>query len=158
VSAALHHEVSQFLYGEAQLLEARRFDDWLGLLSEDVEYRIPNWDDAEGASENAMIGREDRTALRARAIRLNHPGNPTQMPRPRVKYFITNVLLGTPDGEELDVQASVLLTLTAPGQALRIHPLTSRYRLRRRGEGWCIARKAVVLLENDQPLAQLPLI
>lgn len=158
MSAELHHAVSQFLYHEAQLLAARRFQDWLALLTEDVEYRIPNWRDGGALATDAVIAREDHTALRARAIRLARPDNPTQMPPPRVQYFITNVLLGERDGEELGVEAGVLLAVAAANQPLRMHPVTSRYRLRGATGAWRIARKEVVLLENDRPLAQLPLI
>lgn len=158
MSAELHHAVCQFLYHEAQLLAAGRFQDWLALLTDDVEYRIPNWRDGDALGTDAVISREDHTALRARAIRLAHPGNPTQMPAPRVQYFITNVVLGERDGEDLRVEAGVLLTVAAPDQPLRMHPITSRYRLRGAAGAWRIARKDVVLLENDRPLAQLPLI
>lgn len=158
MSAELHHAVSQFLYHEAQLLAARRFQDWLALLTDDVEYRIPNWQDGGTLATDAVISREDHTALRARTIRLAHPGNPTQMPAPRVQYFITNVLVGAREGNELGVEAGVLLTVAAADQPLRMHPITSRYRLRGADGVWRIARKEVVLLENDRPLAQLPLI
>ena len=37
----LHHEVTQFLLHEAELLDGRRFDDWLELLAEDMQYSMP---------------------------------------------------------------------------------------------------------------------
>src|SRR5436305_77676 len=37
----LQQEVERFLYTEANLLDARRFEEWLGLLSEDVRYWMP---------------------------------------------------------------------------------------------------------------------
>ncbi len=41
VEAALQHEVEQFLYHEAALLDARRFDEWLELFTDDAEYLAP---------------------------------------------------------------------------------------------------------------------
>ena len=37
----LKSEVEQFLYREARLLDARRFDDWLDTLTEDIKYWMP---------------------------------------------------------------------------------------------------------------------
>src|SRR5215831_20606633 len=37
----LQHEVEQFLYREARLLDERRLDDWLGLLADDLHYWMP---------------------------------------------------------------------------------------------------------------------
>ena len=37
----LHHEVEQFLFHEARLLDERKFDDWLDLLTDDIHYWMP---------------------------------------------------------------------------------------------------------------------
>ena len=37
----LQHEVEQFLYHEARLLDERKFDDWLALLTDDIHYWMP---------------------------------------------------------------------------------------------------------------------
>jgi 3-phenylpropionate/cinnamic acid dioxygenase small subunit len=37
----LQFEVEQFLYGEAKLLDERRFDEWLELLTDDIHYWMP---------------------------------------------------------------------------------------------------------------------
>lgn len=155
---ALQQEIEQFLYGEAALLEQGSFEDWLGLLTDDIEYWIPNRIDNGNRNEQAMISFEDRTALRARAVRMTHPRNPTQMPPPRTKYFITNVMVGEFAGDELAVTASVLLTVVVPRREMAQHPITSEYRLRRVEGDWKICKKKVYLIANDQPLPQLPLI
>ena len=41
VDAQLHFEVSRFLIREAQLLDERRYSEWLGLLGDDIEYVVP---------------------------------------------------------------------------------------------------------------------
>ncbi len=38
VSLELHHEIAQFLYHEANLLDDWKFRDWLDLLGEDIHY------------------------------------------------------------------------------------------------------------------------
>ena len=37
----LQHEIEQFLYREAALLDERRFHDWFALLADDLEYWMP---------------------------------------------------------------------------------------------------------------------
>ncbi len=37
----LKNEIEEFLYHEAELLDERRYEDWLGLLTEDVRYWMP---------------------------------------------------------------------------------------------------------------------
>jgi 3-phenylpropionate/cinnamic acid dioxygenase small subunit len=37
----LQQEIESFLYEEAELLDERRYEDWLGLLAEDVRYWMP---------------------------------------------------------------------------------------------------------------------
>ena len=37
----LKSEVEEFLYAEADLLDSRRFDDWLELLADDIHYWMP---------------------------------------------------------------------------------------------------------------------
>src|SRR6516164_7795688 len=39
--ALLKQEIEDFLYREADLLDERRYDEWLGLLAEDVRYWMP---------------------------------------------------------------------------------------------------------------------
>ncbi|MCH7743411.1 MAG: hypothetical protein IIB71_12200 [Proteobacteria bacterium] len=37
----LQYEVEQFLYHEARLLDERKFEDWLALLTDDIHYWMP---------------------------------------------------------------------------------------------------------------------
>ena len=37
----LTQEIAEFLYREADLLDERRYEDWLGLLAEDIRYWMP---------------------------------------------------------------------------------------------------------------------
>src|SRR5260221_9029875 len=37
----LAQDVAEFLYREAELLDERRYEDWLGLLADDIRYWMP---------------------------------------------------------------------------------------------------------------------
>lgn len=41
VDMLLHHHITQFLYREARLLDAERWDEWLALMAEDIHYWMP---------------------------------------------------------------------------------------------------------------------
>ena len=54
----LKHEVEEFLYREADLLDERRYEDWLALLAEDVRYWMP-------MRRNVKFGEAEREFTRA---------------------------------------------------------------------------------------------
>src|ERR1041385_4875424 len=41
INHPLYAEIVQFLYYEAALLDARRFMEWVDLMTEDIRYRVP---------------------------------------------------------------------------------------------------------------------
>lgn len=150
-------EIEQFLYHEAWLLERRRFTDWLKLLTQDVAYWIPNAGEDSDIGDDAVIVYENFSALRARAARSLDPSNPSQIPPPRTKYFVTNVTITDESESLLQARASVLLYVLKDSR-LEAHPISCEYRLRSMDDGWRIAFKKVYLISNNQPLSQLPLI
>ena len=60
VEMAEHFEVVRFLTREAQLLDERRYAEWLTLFSEDIEYRVPirRVRQAEGFDDDWEISKE----------------------------------------------------------------------------------------------------
>src|SRR5437763_8575191 len=54
----LVQDVAEFLYREAELLDERRYEEWLGLLAEDVRYWMP-------MRRNVKFGEEEREFTRA---------------------------------------------------------------------------------------------
>lgn len=156
VSRDLQYEVEQFLFHEAKLLENRRFDEWLGLLTRDVTYWVPNAREDSNLSDEAMISYEGYDELRARIVRLQHPLNPTQKPPPRTRHFITNVSAEADDEGDLRVRCNLLVYISKDGKVVH-HPGTSEYLLREEEGSWRIASKKVYLITNDLPLTQLPI-
>src|SRR5271163_1854869 len=75
---SLQWEIEQFLYHEAILLDARRFDEWLELLADDIHYWMPlrfNRDRRDEASEisapdELSLFDDDKPFLEARIRRL----------------------------------------------------------------------------------------
>jgi 3-phenylpropionate/cinnamic acid dioxygenase small subunit len=53
----LTQEVAEFLYREAELLDERRYDEWLALLADDIRYWMP-------MRRNVKFGEEAREFTR----------------------------------------------------------------------------------------------
>jgi 3-phenylpropionate/cinnamic acid dioxygenase small subunit len=150
------NEIEQFLYHEAWLLEQRRYQDWLALMTDDIVYFLPNEHEASDGGTGAVIARDGMAQLKMRIDRMNDPLNPALQPPPRTKYFVTNVTLVERAGD-VHVRSSVLLYIVRD-RTVRHHPISCDYRLREDRGSWRIAYKRVYLLENAQALRTLPII
>ena len=49
------HDVEEFLFEEAALLDEWRLDEWLELLTEDATYQIPSNDAPDSDARNALF-------------------------------------------------------------------------------------------------------
>jgi 3-phenylpropionate/cinnamic acid dioxygenase small subunit len=63
VQANLLQEIEQFLYLEAELLDDRRFEEWLDLLTDDVRYWMPTRTIRTTAEMSQSVGRPTDVAL-----------------------------------------------------------------------------------------------
>ena len=92
----LWFEVMQWLGFEAELLDAGRMDDWLTLLTDDIDYRMPIRVTRErGAPSDSDHGNplflEDHETLRLRCERLKTEFAWAEDPRSRTRRFVSNV-------------------------------------------------------------------
>ncbi|HVV19283.1 MAG TPA: aromatic-ring-hydroxylating dioxygenase subunit beta, partial [Pseudonocardiaceae bacterium] len=70
-TAAPHHEVEQFLYREAALLDDWRLDEWFALMDDQVEYRVPApGTDHLDPRHTLQVIHDDHTRLGGRVNRL----------------------------------------------------------------------------------------
>ena len=153
----LQPEVEQFLYHEAMLLDRRRFEEWLGLFTEDALYCVPNAPDDGDLGETGTLIYEDRLGLKARALRLQHPANPTQLPPPRTQHSITNVVAEPLSADEVRVHSNMVVYLSE-GERQAYLPGACEHVLRRQDGTWRIARKNVTLIASERALSQLPVL
>ena len=118
MSAALTAEqrlaAQDFLIAEAEALDERRYQDWLGLLTDDVRYRMPVRVTVHGGGESALAGMdhfdEDRYTLGKRVERLSGEHAWTEDPPSRVRRFVTNVRCAPGPAEgEIAVRSYLLL-------------------------------------------------
>jgi len=85
-------EIEDFLYREAALLDAWKLDEWLALLTDDAQYRVPS-NDAQGGDPKSTLYliADDIQRLRGRLTRLKDPHAHAEFPHSRTRRLITNV-------------------------------------------------------------------
>jgi 3-phenylpropionate/cinnamic acid dioxygenase small subunit len=111
VSVETQREVEQFLYRQAEILDERRWDDWLGLFTPDGHYWMPA-DPSHSSGEGVpSIFYEDQYMMRVRAGRLEHPRAWSQSPRNRTNHVVSNVIIEheEPETGELSVRAKFIM-------------------------------------------------
>jgi 3-phenylpropionate/cinnamic acid dioxygenase small subunit len=153
-SLELLKEVEQFIYREARLQDSHQYDAWEALWTDDGMYWIPaNGDDIDPESQMSIVyDNRSRIALR---IKQFHTGKRhTQTPRSRLCRVVSNVEFLESKGNEYLVTANALI-FEANARADTIWGARTEYLLRREGAALRMARKKVMLSNNDKPLYTL---
>jgi 3-phenylpropionate/cinnamic acid dioxygenase small subunit len=116
----LQYEVEQFYYREAALLDERRFEEWLDLLTPDVHYWMPirrtvtlaNVDREFTKPGDMAFFDDDKTLLAARVRKLGTGYSWSEDPPSRTRHLISNVRVLAEAGEELVVESNFHLYRT----------------------------------------------
>lgn len=114
------HEVEQFLYAEAALLDERRYVEWLELFTDDVHYFMPirrtrmaNDLDREFTRPGEMAWfDDDKVGLAGRVTKLATGRSWSEDPPSRSRHLVTNVRVTDDDGTELTVASNFHLYRT----------------------------------------------
>lgn len=91
------HAVEQFLYRQAEVLDARRWDDWLDLFTADGLYWMPASEDQETGDGQPNIFYEDHDLMSMRVKRVSHPRAHSQRPPNRMIHVVSNVVIEEQD-------------------------------------------------------------
>ena len=140
----------RFLKMEARLLDERRFREWMGLFAEDGTYWVPAVAGQESPFDQASLFYDDRTLMKTRIERLEHPQIHVQTPASRTLHLLGNIELEAADeaAGEYTV-ASAVIMVEARLDRQRLFAGRQRHRLRRSGEGFLIREKRVDLINCD---------
>lgn len=146
----LSPEAYAFFTGEAYLLDERRFDEWLGLLTVDYIYRIPipMAPDQSAQPSYAPVGNiieESRQSIETWVRRLSFDEAWAETPPQRVRRFLNPSILVLSDARHLVTDTSILLTWTEFDEPSAIIPAKRRDVLRREEEGLRLASRVVYI-------------
>lgn len=138
VSPDLQHEVEQFLYLEAALLDERRFREWLDLLGEDISYVLDTNTLAQVRDRRrglqpatTYIFNEDKYQLERRIARLETGIAWSEEPASRTRHFVSNVRILAVAGDELELSCNYMVHRAAKARDHHTFVGTRRDRLRR---------------------------
>jgi benzoate/toluate 1,2-dioxygenase subunit beta len=146
-------EAGELLTREALCLDRGQWDDWLALYTEDAVFWMPAWRSeseptADPDSELSLIYYRGRRNLEDRVWRARSGLSVASAPRPRVVHQVTNVLV-----EADNHVAASFSTHLFDKRAERTHIFFGRYeyRLVCTDDGWKIASKKILLLNDTIP-------
>ncbi|MBS1885587.1 MAG: aromatic-ring-hydroxylating dioxygenase subunit beta [Actinobacteria bacterium] len=136
----LYAEVADLLLCEADALDNYRYDEWLGMLTEDMTYVMPVrtsqfLTDGKGFHGDANFFSDDRESLTTRVRRLETEFAWAETPPSRTRHFISNVLVREREDGELGVRSSFMLTRTRQDHGYQMFTGERQDRLRRGEDG-----------------------
>ncbi len=158
----LKEEIEEFLYREADLLDDRRYEDWLALIAEDVRYWMPmrrNVKVGEAEREFTRAGQdinwfdEGKETLTRRVKQILTGMHWAEEPVSRISHMVSNVRLlevnpSAAEPAEITVRCRFLIYRNRVETETDIL-VGKREDLLRRVEGdWQIARRKIVLDQN----------
>ena len=141
----------RFLQHEAQLLDDGRFDDWLGLFTEDAWYWVPSEPNQADPFETVSLIYDDRRLLETRVRRLSSPRMYSQEPRSRTSRIVSNVTLEDIEENSCIVRSKFMMIECRRDQQ-RLFAGTMLHGLVQTGGRIMIAWKRVDLVNCDAPL------
>jgi 3-phenylpropionate/cinnamic acid dioxygenase small subunit len=159
----LKQEIEDFLYLEADLLDQRRFREWLDLLAEDLVYFMPirrNVKFGQHAErENTRQGEgiswfdEDKWTLGKRVDQILTGVHYAEEPLSRTAHMVSNVrLLDIQPSENDPREVTVGCRFLVYQNRVEYENYTFVGRrtdvLRRKGDSWLIARREMILEQN----------
>lgn len=155
VDTDLLRSVEQFLFLEARLADEGDYDGWEALWTDDGVYWIPaNGDDIDPTTQMSILfDNRSRIALRIRQLKSDK--RHAQNPRSRLRRIVGNVeVLDGHAGGDLIVGANFFV-YESRERGTTIWAGRTEYRLRRVDGSWRMARKKVMLVDNDRALSTL---
>lgn len=150
----LHQAVSQFIYEEARLQDEHEYDAWEALWADDGVYWVPaNGAEIDPETEMSIIyDNRSRIALR---IRQFHTGRRfAQEPASGLRRTVSNITVDElEDGEIEACSNAIIFESNLRGEFT--WATRNIYRLRRDGLSFKMAKKTVILANNDKALYTL---
>jgi phthalate 3,4-dioxygenase beta subunit len=150
-----HQEVHQFLVWEAELLDSRRYQDWLDLFTEDIVYRMPVRVTKAHTLEGSILGSmdhfdEDMYSLRKRVQRFETEHAWTEDPPSRTRHFVSNVRVYPRESHGEYTVKSYVLLFRSRGDTHNADFLSAERTdvLQRSNDGFKIASREILVDES----------
>ena len=158
----LTHEIAEFLYREAELLDERRYEEWLALLADDIRYWMPmrrNIKFGEGEREFTREGTdiawfdEGKDTLTRRVRQIQTGIHWAEEPQSRIAHLVSNVQVieaspSVTEPHEITVKCRFLIYRNRVETETDLLVGKREDTLRRVANDWQIARRTIILDQN----------
>ena len=141
-SPLLQHEVEQFLYRQAELLDTRQWQAWIDLFAPDGVYWMPPDASYQTWDGQPAIFAEDKNLMNVRMGRVLHPDAWSQRPLWGTNHVVSNVIVKAVSSSEIEVTSRFHM-LELRRDDVRHFAGKYTHRLRRAGKGYAIKLQRV---------------
>ena len=150
----VRQEIEDFLYHEAELLDERRYEEWLALFTDDAHYWMPmrrNVPADESEREFTRDGLdvnwfdEGKDTLTRRVKQIRTGVHWAEQPPSRICHMVSNVQILSASADEVAVKSRFLLYRNRVETETDMLVGKREDLLRRANGGWRIARRKIIL-------------
>ena len=153
----LQHDIEQFFYREAALLDARKYREWLTLLAEDIQYWMPIRRTVTQSNQDLEFTKigdmaffdDDRTMLEMRVKKLEAGSAWSEDPPSRSRHFVTNIRILKDEADEIETECCFYLYRTRLNTEVDVWTGRRVDGVRRDGESFKLSKRHLFL---DQTL------
>jgi 3-phenylpropionate/cinnamic acid dioxygenase small subunit len=154
VGQTLKERVEDFLALEGELLDERKFDDWLELLDEDVHYWMPlvrNFEFTRPQDEYSREGAgaawfdEGKATLRQRVMQIQGGDHWAEEPLSRTTHMTTNIRIVSASETEVVVKSRFLLYVNRREEEVRLFVGKRADILRPNGDTFLLKKRSIFL-------------
>ena len=143
ISEVNRHEIEDFLYAEADLLDRWQLQEWLALFTADGRYLVPSGDLPDDALPESSLFyiADDHVLLSERVKRLYKRNAHAEWPHSKTRHFIGNIRIApTDESGEIIVRCAFMTHRYRAGDTSSFVGSTT-YRIVRTPEGLRIREK-----------------
>jgi 3-phenylpropionate/cinnamic acid dioxygenase small subunit len=129
-----HYQCVQFYNRESELLDNREFEDWIELLTDDIQYEMPIrqtrelGSGTEEFSENGYYFIENRARLEKRVEKFQTDFAWAEDPPSMTRRFVTNIRIKDSSESEIDVWNNLLIYRAMGGDRRPEHIISAERR------------------------------
>ncbi|MCY1210775.1 Benzene 1,2-dioxygenase subunit beta [compost metagenome] len=152
---ALLQEVSEFLFAEADLLDERRYEEWLDLLADDYQYSVPlrmnvEYADADTRGETKAGSEvcwfdEPKSTVELRVMQLATGVHWAEEPVSRVSHLVTNIRIEEVTWPEVKLSSRFLVYRNRVADETDFFVGRRKDTLRKTDDGWQVVNRYLLL-------------
>ncbi len=149
-------EITQLVIHESKLVDERRWDEWLALMSPDVEYWVPAWEKdqptMDPSTELSLIHYDSRQGLEDRVFRLRLERSIASESLPRTCHYVTNIICTPLPDDACRCEANWQVHSWRNGETTTFWGRYDYILIRSdNAHGWQIQKKKILLMNDVIP-------